>query len=91
MKKGCTTKYVLSFLLVTVVILAIILPDDVEDREGFKAFDDIKKSFQVFAKFNKMRRNLRNTIKSTKDKIMGFFHGIISRIKGIMHKFTHFS
>jgi len=89
MKKGCSTKYGLSFLLVSVILLAIVLPDDAEDREGFKAFDDIKKSFQVFAKFNKMRRNLRNTIESTKNKLMGFFHSIVSKIKGIIHKFTH--
>ena len=74
-------------LIAMVIVLMMIVPESHGEREGF--FKAITEGMQMFGKFNALRRNIRNKIDSTKEKIKVFLQKIKDTLMGGVQKVTH--
>lgn len=71
-------------LIAMVIVLMMIVPESHGEREGF--FKAITEGMQMFGKFNALRRNIRNTIDSTKEKTKVFVQKIKDTLMGGVQK-----
>ena len=79
--------HITGALIATVVVLMMIVPESHGEREGF--LKAITEGMQMFGKFNALRRKIRNTIDSIKEKIKAFMQKIKDTVTGTFHKVTH--
>ena len=79
--------HIIGVLIATVVVLMMIVPENHGEREGF--LKAITEGMQMFSKFNALRRKIRKTIDSMKEKIKPLIQKIKNTITGTFHKITH--
>ena len=79
--------HITGVLIATVVVLMMIVPESHGEREGF--LKAITEGMQMFGKFNALRRKIRNTIDSMKEKIKALIQKIKSTVTGTFHKVTN--
>lgn len=79
--------HITCVLIAMVIVLMLIVPESHGEREGF--FKAITESMQMFGRFNALRRKIRNTMESIKEKIKAFIQKIKDMVMGTFHKVTH--
>ena len=79
--------HITGVLIATVIVLMMIVPESHGEREGF--LKAITEGMQMFSKFNALRRKLRNTIESMKEKIKALIQKMKDTVLGTFHKVTH--